>query len=146
MKNQFELQAIKLREINFRLDDESPPQEVHRGGFSIDLKAAPREGDGRQVRVTMRVHTVGEGFPFSLDVAVSGYFAFLRAPEKEEMRTFLDTYAKHILLPYAREAVSNLMARSGMPPVYLPLVLGEPEADWNQGRYVLPGGMPSGTA
>ena len=146
MRNHFELQAIRLREVNFRLDDETPPQEVHRGGFSIDLKAAPREGDGRQVRVTMRVNTVGDGFPFSIDIAVSGYFAFSYAPNQEEMRAFLDSHAKHVLLPYAREAVSNLMVRSGLPPVVLPLILGESEADWNPTRHPLPGGMPSGTA
>jgi preprotein translocase subunit SecB len=55
---------------------------------------------------------------FLVEVAQAGIFQIRNVPESD-LEPLLATACPNILFPYAREAVSDVVARAGFPPVYL---------------------------
>lgn len=77
-------------------------------------------GDGLfQVVLTVTVTAKsGEKTMFLAEVAQAGIFQIRNVPEGD-LEPILATACPNILFPYARETVSDVVARGGFPPVYL---------------------------
>ncbi len=58
---------------------------------------------------------------FLVEAAQAGIFQIRNLPQ-EAMAEAVNVTCTNILLPYARETVANVLARSGFPPVVLPHV------------------------
>jgi preprotein translocase subunit SecB len=72
-----------------------------------------------QVMLTVTVTAkAGEKTMFLVEVAQAGIFRVRNVPNSD-IETLLATACLNILFPYAREAVSDIVSRSGFPPVYL---------------------------
>lgn len=61
---------------------------------------------------------VGERTAYLVEVAQSGIFRIVNVPA-ETMELVLQITCPNMLLPYARETVSDLIGRAGFMPVYL---------------------------
>jgi len=96
------------------LSNEQPQVDVqlHNEGGAI--------GEGLyQVVLTVTVTAkTGDKTLFLVEVAQAGIFQIRNVPESD-IEPLLATACPNILFPYAREAVSDLVGRSGFPPVYL---------------------------
>ncbi|MBE0613318.1 MAG: protein-export chaperone SecB [Burkholderiales bacterium] len=86
--------------------------QLHNEGASIS--------DGLyQVVLTVTVTAkAGEKTMFLVEAAQAGIFQIRNVPEAD-LEPLLATACPNILFPYARETVSDVIARAGFPPVYL---------------------------
>ena len=96
------------------LSGEQPQVDVqlHNEGAAI--------GEGLyQVVLTVTVTAkAGEKTMFLVEAAQAGIFHIRNVPEAD-LEPLLATACPNILFPYVREAVSDVIARAGFPPVYL---------------------------
>lgn len=96
------------------LSGEQPQVDVqlHNEGAAI--------GEGLyQVVLTVTVTAkAGEKTLFLVEAAQAGIFQIRNVPEAD-LEPLLATACPSILFPYVREAVSDVIARAGFPPVYL---------------------------
>lgn len=96
------------------LSGEQPQVDVqlHNEGAAI--------GEGLyQVVLTVTVTAkAGEKTMFLVEAAQAGIFQIRNVPEAD-LEPLLATACPNILFPYVREAVSDVIARAGFPPVYL---------------------------
>ncbi|MFA5913350.1 MAG: protein-export chaperone SecB [Burkholderiales bacterium] len=96
------------------LSGEQPQVDVqlHNEGGAI--------GEGLyQVVLTVTVTAkAGEKTMFLVEAAQAGIFQVRNVPESD-LEPLLATACPNILFPYVREAVSDVIARAGFPPVYL---------------------------
>ena len=96
------------------LSGEQPQVDVqlHNEGGAI--------GEGLyQVVLTVTVTAkAGEKTLFLVEAAQAGIFQVRNVPESD-LEPLLATACPNILFPYVREAVSDVIARAGFPPVYL---------------------------
>lgn len=96
------------------LSGEQPQVDVqlHNEGAAI--------GEGLyQVVLTVTVTAkAGEKNMFLVEAAQAGIFQIRNVPEAD-LEPLLATACPNILFPYVREAVSDVIARAGFPPVYL---------------------------
>lgn len=86
--------------------------QLHNEGESI--------GEGLyQVVLTVTVTAkAGDKTMFLVEAAQAGIFQVRNLPESD-LEPLLATACPNILFPYVREAVSDVIARAGFPPVYL---------------------------
>ena len=96
------------------LSGEQPQVDVqlHNEGSAI--------GEGLyQVVLTVTVTAkAGDKTLFLVEAAQAGIFQIRNMPESD-LEPLLATACPNILFPYVREAVSDVIARAGFPPVYL---------------------------
>ncbi len=96
------------------LSGEQPQVDVqlHNEGAAI--------GEGLyQVVLTVTVTAkAGEKTMFLVEAAQAGIFQIRNVPESD-LEPLLATACPNILFPYVRETVSDVIGRSGFPPVYL---------------------------
>ena len=72
-----------------------------------------------QVVLTVTVTAkTGEKTMFLVEAAQAGIFQIRNVPDSD-LEPLLATACPNILFPYAREVVSDVVARAGFPPVYL---------------------------
>ena len=72
-----------------------------------------------QVVLTVTVTAkAGEQTMFLVEAAQAGIFQIRNVPESD-LEPLLATACPNILFPYARETLSDVIARAGFPPVYL---------------------------
>jgi preprotein translocase subunit SecB len=101
--------------------DETPINHPVEMSFRSDFLAP--ENDGQTLlRVVQGVRLEGSSLPFSLCVEMGGLFAFSPQPLPAEMDHFRYINCNAILFPYLREAVSEILKRGGIRPIYLPPV------------------------
>jgi preprotein translocase subunit SecB len=118
----FSIEKIYVKDLSLEiphapevfLSGEQPEVEIqlHNEGSAV--------GEGLfQVVLTVTVTAKsGEKTMFLAEVAQAGIFQIRNVPEAE-IETILATACPNILFPYARETVSDVVARGGFPPVYL---------------------------
>lgn len=85
--------------------------------LSVDLQAKQLEGDHYEVELKLRVSAQSEGKPFFLlELVYAG--VFLLQNVNEDMRQIaLLIEAPHILFPFARRIVADVVRDGGMPPL-----------------------------
>lgn len=75
--------------------------------------------DDYQVVLALKIETkVGEKVIYTVNVEQTGIFK-IKGIEGETLEQVLDIFCPNTLLPYAREAIANLVLKSGFPPFHL---------------------------
>ena len=119
----FGIEKVYLKDMSLELPnapqvffEQSPPQiEV-----TMHNEAARMTQEGLyNVTLTVTVTAkVQERTVFLVEVAQGGIFQ-IRNLQQSELEAVLGTLCPNTLLPYAREAVANVVQRAGFPPVTL---------------------------
>jgi preprotein translocase subunit SecB len=87
--------------------------------FGIDVQA--RRGDDQhfEVELKLRVHAKGEDRQlFLLELAYAGLFRLQNIPE-EAVQPILLIQAPHMLFPFARRIIADVVRDGGMPPLMI---------------------------
>jgi preprotein translocase subunit SecB len=121
----FELQRIYLKDTSF----ESPnaPQmflEDWKPQIDLQLGTETRGLDDGVFEVTLKVtvtNRVNDKTAFLVEVAQAGIF-IVQGFGEQELTHMLGSYCPNILLPYAREAISDLVVKGSFPQYLLPPV------------------------
>jgi preprotein translocase subunit SecB len=118
----FQIEKIYVKDLSLEvpgapqvfMQTESPRLEVQLASagaqFAEDLFEVT-------VTVTVTAHA-GDKAIFLAEAKQAGIFS-LRGIAKEQIEPLLGVTCPNILYPYAREAISDLVTRSGFPPVLL---------------------------
>ncbi len=87
--------------------------------LGVDLQARRTEAERFEVELKLRVSAKAEDRPlFLLELLYAGLFAIQNAPE-EIVQQFLLIEAPHILFPFARRVVADVIRDGGMPPLMI---------------------------
>ncbi len=113
--------------------------------LSVDLNASRlAEQDLYEVELKIRVNATHEGRAlFLLEVAYAGIFRLTNVPDTATQQAILLIQAPHMLFPFVRRIVSDVVRDGGMPPLMI-----EP-IDFMalyQARLAQAAGQPQGTA
>jgi len=119
---QFQLQRIYVKDVSF----ETPQgHEVFRQqwkprvNLEMNTKQNRIDDSNYEVVLTLSVTASQEDkTAFLAEVQQAGIFFVAGIPESQ-LRQVLSTVCPNILFPYARETISDSVARAGFPPVLL---------------------------
>jgi len=104
------------------LSFENPGMPTNPGGrpqieLGVDLQARQMDADAYEVELKMRVSAQSEGRTlFLLELLYAGVFQLMNVPE-EMRQPILLIDAPHILFPFARRIVADVVRDGGMPPL-----------------------------
>ena len=98
------------------LTNEPPPAIDVQVGTAIDALNPGIFQVMLQVTVTAKI---GEETAFLVEVHQAGIFQLANFPDGGELQHVLAAYCPSVILPFAREAIANLISRTGYPPVML---------------------------
>ena len=89
--------------------------------LAVDLNAARlAEKDMFEVELKIRVDAKSEGRPlFLLEVAYAGAFRLTNVPDTGTQQMILLIQAPHMLFPFARRIVADVVRDGGMPPLMI---------------------------
>ncbi len=118
----FQIQRIYLKESSLEQPN-SPAILLEQTQPSVDIQLgveANNAADGvYEICVTATVHTkIEERTVFLVEVKQAGIFE-IRNIEQEQMNQIMGIACPQIVYPYLRANVSDLIQRSGFPPVHL---------------------------
>jgi len=118
----FQIQRIYLKESSLEQPN-SPAILLEQTQPSVDIQLgveANNAADGvYEICVTATVHTkIEERTVFLVEVKQAGIFE-IRNIEQEQMSQIMGIACPQIVYPYLRANVSDLIQRSGFPPVHL---------------------------
>jgi preprotein translocase subunit SecB len=119
---QFVLKKIYMKDMSFETP-KSPEIFQHEWQpeleLQLDTKGKPIGADLYEVVLSVTVTAkLSAQVAFLAEVQQAGIFA-LSGFEEPQRRAVLGSYCPSVLFPYAREAVSDLVARGGFPQVLL---------------------------
>ena len=87
--------------------------------FGIDVQARRGDGEHFEVELKLRVHAKGEDRQlFLLELAYAGLFRLQNIPE-DAMQPVLLIQAPHMLFPFARRIIADVVRDGGMPPLMI---------------------------
>ena len=87
--------------------------------LSVDLQARQMDTEHYEVEMKLRVSASGDSKPlFLLELAYAGLFHLHNVPQ-EARQPLLLIEAPHILFPFARRIVADLVRDGGMPPLMI---------------------------
>jgi|SRR6185312_5317159 len=85
--------------------------------LQVDLQARQMNDELYEVELKLRVSAQGEGKPiFLLELVYAGLFQLTNVPE-EMKQVVLLIEAPHIIFPFARRIVADVVRDGGMPPL-----------------------------
>lgn len=121
-ERQFMLRSIYVKDLSF----ESPnAPEIFRGewkpetSLQLDIKVHPLAEDTHEIVLTVTVSAkVGDKTAYVIEVQQAGIVTTAGFEQKEQGPLFY-VYCPSILFPYARQAVTDLVARGGFPHLIL---------------------------
>ena len=89
--------------------------------LAVDLNAARlAEKDMFEVELKIRVDAKSEGKPlFLLEVAYAGAFRLTNVPDTGTQQMILLIQAPHMLFPFVRRIVADVVRDGGMPPLMI---------------------------
>jgi len=119
---QFSLQRIYVRDLSFEAP-KSPAifRQQWEPSVALDLNTKQKglEGDFHEVVLTLSVTVKnGEEVAFIAEVQQAGIF-LIKNLDPASMSHTLGAFCPHILFPYAREALDNLVTRGSFPALML---------------------------
>lgn len=119
---QFNLQKIYLKDTSFETPN-SPAvfTEKWEPAVNIELQTSgkPLSDDVHEVVLTVTVTAkLGDKTAYLVEVHQGGVFT-ATGFEGEELGHLLGSYCPNILFPYAREAISDIVAKGGFPQLLL---------------------------
>ena len=121
----FNIEKVYLKDLSLEIPH--APQiftEKEAPKVDINLHHEVRSLDNSFYEVALTVTVTAqlqEKTVFLVEVAQAGIFQIYNVPQ-QEFQAMLNVICPGILLPYAREMVSNTLIRAGFPPVMLPHV------------------------
>ena len=87
--------------------------------FGVDLMARPMDATHYEVELKMRANATLDGKPvFLLELIYGGLFRLENMPE-ELIQQVLLIEAPHILFPFARRIIADVVRDGGMPPMMI---------------------------
>jgi preprotein translocase subunit SecB len=107
-----------IKDLSF----ENPGMPSNPGGrpqieLSVDLQARQMEAEAFEVELKLRVSAASDGRAlFLLELVYAGIFQLLNVPE-EMRQPILLIEAPHVLFPFARRIVADVVRDGGMPPL-----------------------------
>lgn len=119
---QFSIQRLYIKDASFEspqapqifLQEWQPQLDLH-----LDTQANEIDPETREVILTVTVTVkVSEKVAFLAEVKQAGIFT-VKGFAAEQLPQVLGAFCPNILYPYACEAISNLVAKGGFPPLYL---------------------------
>jgi preprotein translocase subunit SecB len=121
-ERQFTLRSIYVKDLSF----ESPnAPEIFRGewkpetGLNLDIKVTPLAEDTHEITLTVTVSTkVADKTAYLVEVQQAGIVSTSGFQAQEQGPLFY-VYCPSILFPYARQAVTDLVAKGGFPHLVL---------------------------
>jgi preprotein translocase subunit SecB len=121
-ERQFSIQKIYTKDVSFETP-KSPKIFLEKWEPSVDFNLAtriePLEENLYEVGLTVTVTVKsGEAVAYLVEVTQAGIFSLSEFTE-QEMGPMLGSFCPNILFPYAREAVSELVAKGGFPQLLL---------------------------
>ncbi len=88
--------------------------------LAVDLNAIKLEPELFEVELKIRVDAKSEGKPlFLLEVAYAGVFRLTNIPETATQQMILLIQAPHMLFPFVRRIVADVVRDGGMPPLMI---------------------------
>jgi preprotein translocase subunit SecB len=89
--------------------------------LGVDLNASRlADQDMYEVELKIRVDAKGEGRPlFLLEVAYAGVFRLTNVPDVGTQQMILLIQAPHMLFPFVRRIVADVVRDGGMPPLMI---------------------------
>jgi len=118
--------------------------------LAVDLNATKlAERDMFEVELKIRVDAKSEGKPlFLLEVAYAGAFRLTNVPDTGTQQMILLIQAPHMLFPFVRRIVADVVRDGGMPPLMIEpidfMALYQARVAQAQGQFA--GQQPQGTA
>jgi preprotein translocase subunit SecB len=118
--------------------------------LAVDLNAARlAEKDMFEVELKIRVDAKSEGKPlFLLEVAYAGAFRLTNVPDTGTQQMILLIQAPHMLFPFVRRIVADVVRDGGMPPLMIEpidfMALYQARVAQAQGQFAAQ--QPQGTA
>jgi preprotein translocase subunit SecB len=121
-ERQFSIQKIYIKDVSFETP-QSPKIFIEKWDPSVDFnlgtRVEPLEESLYEVALTVTVTVKsGESTAYLVEVTQAGIFS-LDGFADQEMGPMIGSFCPNILFPYAREAVSDLVAKGGFPQLLL---------------------------
>jgi preprotein translocase subunit SecB len=121
-EKQFSIQKIHTKDISFETPN-SPQIFTQKWepnvDFNLSTNATPLEDSLFEVTLTVTVTVKTEKtVAYLVEVTQAGIFS-LAGFEEEEMKPMVGSFCPNILFPYAREVISDLVAKGGFPQLLL---------------------------
>jgi preprotein translocase subunit SecB len=121
-EKQFAIQKLYLKDTSF----ESPNSPViftdawePQIDFNLNSAVQPLQNGHYELALTVTATAkLGDKTAYLVEVCQAGIFTVVNFSQ-DEVNHMLGTYCLHILYPYAREAVSDLVSKGGFPPLLL---------------------------
>jgi preprotein translocase subunit SecB len=125
----FNIEKIYVKDLSLEVPN-SPQVFLQREAPQVDIEIQSREQkvDEGIYEVVVTVTTtarVGDKVFFLAEASQAGVFQIRNVPD-QDIAPLLGIGCPNILFPYARETISDLVARAGFPPVILAPVNFEP--------------------
>jgi preprotein translocase subunit SecB len=121
-EKQFSIQKIHTKDISFETPN-SPQIFTQKWepnvDFNLSTNATPLKDSLFEVTLTVTVTVKTEKtVAYLVEVTQAGIFS-LAGFEEEEMKPMVGSFCPNILFPYAREVISDLVAKGGFPQLLL---------------------------
>ncbi len=118
----FSIQKIYTKDISFETPN-SPQIFTEKWepkvDFNLGTNVQTLENEMYEVSLTVTVTVkCGESTAYLVEVCQAGIYA-LKGFSEEEMGPMVGSFCPNILFPYAREAISDLVAKGGFPQLLL---------------------------
>ena len=119
---QFQLQKLYMKDISFELPN-APQIFQEDGQIEIKMNLAQRvenlADDVQEVVLTVTVTaSLGEKTAYLAEVQQAGIFA-ISGLNEQATHAAINTLCPHTLFPYARRAITDMVADGGFPPLVL---------------------------
>jgi preprotein translocase subunit SecB len=123
---QLNLQTLYLKDCSYESPNgpRLPNNQNWEPKFQLNMNTAAEElsPELREVVLTITVEAKqGEATLYLVEVKQAGLFSIVGA-SAEELRRLIGIFCPSVLLPYAREVISDLVIKGGFPNFLLPLV------------------------
>ena len=115
------LQKIYIKDLSF--ENPGAAAEINQRpqiDLAVDLNAKRLENEIFEVELKIRVDAKNEGKAlFLLEVAYAGVFQLRNIPDTATQQAILLIQAPHMLFPFVRRIVSDVVRDGGMPPLMI---------------------------
>jgi preprotein translocase subunit SecB len=123
---QVNLQTVYLKDCSYESPNgpRLPNSQAWEPKFQLNMNTSAEElsAEVREVLLTITVEAKqGDATLYLVEVKQAGLFSIVGA-NADDLRRLIGIYCPSVLLPYAREVVSDLVAKGGFPNFLLPLV------------------------
>ncbi len=121
-EQQIQLQKIYTKDVSFEIPN-APQVFQEQGQAEVKLNLSQRVeelGDNlEEITLTVTVTaTIGEKTAYLAEVAQAGIF-MIGGFNEQQKHAIVNTFCPNTLFPYARTAITNLVADGGFPPLTL---------------------------